>query len=114
MKQKGFHADRLKPKSLNPREFAFARKWEEEHDLKACRTILDHLVPCVTERDRQVAATVIQWLGSNVGMSFLEEVIKSSPDIQRYLAMHAESRASRRHGSETAEHRGNLLNAVGF
>ena len=28
------------------------------------------------ERDRIVAATVIQWLGSNVGFGFLEEALR--------------------------------------
>ena len=32
----------------------------------------------VTHRDRMVAATVIQWLGSHVGQYFLEQVKKST------------------------------------
>lgn len=34
----------------------------------------------VTERDRKVAATVIQWLGTNVGMGFLHMVLSKNCD----------------------------------
>jgi len=30
----------------------------------------------ITSRDRLIVATVIQWLGSNCGMSFLHEALK--------------------------------------
>ena len=30
----------------------------------------------INERDRMIVATVIQWLGSNVGFSFLHETLK--------------------------------------
>ncbi len=29
------------------------------------------IIPDATDRDKQVAATVVQWLGSNVGQDFL-------------------------------------------
>lgn len=32
----------------------------------------------ITNRDRMVAATVVQWLGSNVGFCFLEECLKKA------------------------------------
>jgi hypothetical protein len=33
-------------------------------------------VGAITERDRNIAATLIQWLGSNVGMAFLHESLR--------------------------------------
>ena len=93
----GLHADRLKPKRGNPREVAFASHWALENNHRdVLRRLLE--VPCPpndpqccilrgenggwklplgfnTERDDQIAATVIQWLGSNVGFSFLQEAL---------------------------------------
>lgn len=72
----------------NPSEKTFAEHWErinvsrfEGLDGKG---VLDYLLAKdpnypkdeVTERDRQVAATVIQWLGSPVGTHFLREVVE--------------------------------------
>ena len=95
---KGLHANRLSPTAGNPREIEFVKQWEKEHEFN---DLLDGLfsVPChaddqdrtgcdslngpvkrplgeVTDRDRVVAATVFQWLGSNCGMSTIEEVLQ--------------------------------------
>jgi hypothetical protein len=91
MKQKleltypGFSAFRLDPKQDNPREVTFAHLWQEEHDRAARRDIVGHLIPDLTERDVSVAATIIQWLGSNVGMSFLHDAAKRNPKIREFL-----------------------------
>lgn len=77
MKNKGLHQYRFKE---NPLEKAFAKQWEKEN---VEGRILDYLLAKdlnypkgeVTDRDREVAATVIQWLGSPCGQSFVEEVI---------------------------------------
>jgi hypothetical protein len=84
-------------------EKAFADQWHDENDVTrrwaGTTRVLDalmraagtvdknlmsplgdsrpyHFPDGVTQRDATVAATVIQWLGSNVGRSFLEEALK--------------------------------------
>lgn len=72
---------------FNIRERVFAERWMFEHkrtDLLRLlfeRTPINLLLPyhpriILTARDRFVAATVIQWLGSNVGFSFLQECLE--------------------------------------
>jgi hypothetical protein len=64
----------------NPLERVFADAWK-----KQAPSTLGYLI-CgqdinrhdYTERDAEVAATVIQWLGSPVGKSFLDEVLKGT------------------------------------
>lgn len=64
----------------NPQEAALAKAWQDEHAYGRGHGILPYLLsnddgPVVpTERDEAVAATVIQWLGSPVGVSFLKKV----------------------------------------
>lgn len=90
-KNRGHMYDRVKH---NPREAAFARHWEkenlrnpgtnygrgilqdlfgEEHPMFGHRA--PHFKHIVTDSERFVAATVVQWLGSNCGMSFLREAL---------------------------------------
>lgn len=83
MKNKGKSQYRFKQ---NPMEKVFAESWEEINLTPPGRAngkgILDYLMAEdpnkpngeVTDRDRLVAATVIQWLGSPVGQSFLTQV----------------------------------------
>jgi hypothetical protein len=66
----------------NKRERAFAEQWEIEN--KQSRT-LDKLTLASTDRDIEVAATIIQWLGSNVGMAFLSAAMKREPEIKEWL-----------------------------
>lgn len=97
-KVRGVSSHRLKPNAGNPREVAFMDQWDYENEGDS-RDMLSALMTesCdkddpdrvtgfgdvlgqhykrplgpTTLRDRIVAATVIQWLGSNVGMSFVE------------------------------------------
>ncbi|MBE3143813.1 MAG: hypothetical protein IMZ61_07815 [Planctomycetes bacterium] len=84
MKNKGLHQYRFKD---NPLEEAFALAWDQinrsyvDNKLDG-RGTLDYLLAknCndprgeVTPRDREVAATVIQWLGSPIGQSFIQEI----------------------------------------
>jgi hypothetical protein len=78
-KNVGLSAWRLKPQQANPEEVAFAKKWNEQNQEKG---ILSYLLDPqnrgssahVSDRDRMVAATVIQWLGSPVGQNFLREL----------------------------------------
>jgi len=65
----------------NPLEKKFAEAWKEMNR-NGHRGTLEYLLAEdpnwpkdeVTSRDRMVAATVIQWLGSNVGQYFLEQI----------------------------------------
>lgn len=71
----------------NPLEKLFAEAWQDQHAMNGRH--LDHLLTPASEgpyfqpiesseRDHEVAATVIQWLGSPVGQGFLEEVLKEA------------------------------------
>ncbi len=75
MKNKGKRRRRCKN---NPLEKRFAEEWEQIN-LKDSNGTLNYLLSetinyplgRVSERDRMVAATVIQWLGSPVGQQFI-------------------------------------------
>jgi hypothetical protein len=71
--------------SQNPLEQRFAEAWDRRNKrANAGWGVLDYLFAEknvfphgeVTERDRMVAATIIQWLGSPVGQEFLRDVVK--------------------------------------
>jgi len=83
----------------NPRELSFQKSWEIENkeSIKYNGSnevdLLQFLftqeggsfffgwrkrVKTITNRDRMIVATVIQWLGSNVGFCFLERMLKSA------------------------------------
>ena len=89
---KGLHTHRL-THPASALERAFAEQWDVENERKGlCEPVLQLLlyqrapkkgeVPVSpfgtivdgipTEREQEVAATVIQWLGTNVGYCFLE------------------------------------------
>lgn len=97
MSAQGLHARRLSaPGGSADREQAFAKAWADSpeilHDLLG--------VPCakddegafytvnfgwykkpigdVTPRDEQIAATLVQWFGTNVGFCFIEETLKKA------------------------------------
>jgi len=75
---KGLHTNRFKN---NPEEKRFADAWDERNKLG---NNLAHLLdtrpvqgghpPTPSDRDYEVAATVIQWLGSHVGECFLRDL----------------------------------------
>ena len=72
----GINKHRLGENSL---ELAFAFVWQEineQRDLLECllHTGGSGFPKELTDRDREVAATIIQWLGSPVGQDFLREV----------------------------------------
>ena len=90
MKNKGMHQYRFKQ---NPMEEIFAKAWEERDTDPSGRAdgrgTLDYLLAEnpneprgeVSDRDRIVAATVIQWLGSPVGQYFLDEINERRKEI---------------------------------
>lgn len=81
MKHQGISPYRFKD---NPLERAFAEAWDE-HNSRGKYSTLQYLMSpdCsggnppteCSDRDRLVAATVIQWLGSPVGQDFLMDVL---------------------------------------
>lgn len=80
-KVKGLHAGRL---LHSEREATFAAKWKE----RVAGGILTHLISeYVTDNQAEIAATVVQWLGSDVGLSFLRECVKANPNIKQYLEL---------------------------
>lgn len=75
-KPKGLHLHRFKD---NPEEKRFAEAWQQICEQGDTLAYLLHVgdqggfrPPQPSERDQTVAATVIQWLGSPVGQSWLE------------------------------------------
>lgn len=84
MKHKGMHTYRLKGEPL---EAAYADAWQRMNDVGH---VLDYMLStdnkrvCPSDRDVLVAATVIQWLGSPVGSSFVRDVLSGmdAPDFE--------------------------------
>ncbi len=78
MKNKGLYTHRFKD---NPEEKRFAEAWDTINRLGSnLAYLLDpkngvgSRPPEPTDRERVVAATVIQWLGSPVGQAFLRDL----------------------------------------
>ena len=74
MKYKGLNLHRFKD---NPEERRFAEAWDAQQQgrtLAYLLSIQQHSPPDPTDREHEVAATVVQWLGSPVGQSFLREL----------------------------------------
>lgn len=102
----GLHSERCQN---NPREQAFAEEWREENrtdvavnygfgilqDLMMIRTgnkdrfnwvsgQEEVFAEIITERDARIVATVVQWLGSNIGMDFIRSALsKCGYDVIR-------------------------------
>ena len=93
-KNLSWRSDRLKFNS-NDIENAFSSHWKKENErvigISYGEGILQNLffdivnkyndIECMLEinnRDRLVAATVIQWLGTNVGFCFLKETLSDA------------------------------------
>ena len=71
-------------------ERAFASAWEIKNSprITGSKTLLRSLLhDNVSKRDAVVAATVIQWLGTNVGTSFLRDVIRKSKQLRIELGI---------------------------
>lgn len=73
---------------FNYKEKAFAETWKKENKIESHvnqgQGTLQNLMfdrnnePCyyITKNDRVIVATVIQWLGTNIGFNFLERALK--------------------------------------
>lgn len=87
IKHQGLHAHRLK---TNVGEARFAAAWETVNEREQ---LLDYLLhtgsqggtppPEAEGRDRVVAATVVQWLGSAVGENFLRDLGYERAPVKR-------------------------------
>lgn len=95
MKNKGLHQNRFES---NPVEKIFAKGWD---GLNKQSNTLDYLLaekinhPTfdeVSNRDRVVAATVVQWLGSPCGQGFLTEMRNNIESYQRNKAQKRKSK----------------------
>lgn len=72
----------------NDREKAFSDLWKKENKIESCinpgHGTLQNIVMdreqkplfYITKNDRIIVATVIQWLGTNIGFNFLERALK--------------------------------------
>ena len=79
IKEKGLYTHRFKD---NPDERKFAKEWDKKCNSPFAGNLLKYLLSPKhhklaeleqpSDRDRTVAATIIQWLGSPVGQNFLE------------------------------------------
>ena len=86
-RMRGLHADRYQKLPMRGEllEFQFANAWAKQHGEGYGPGTLAHLLgdgqtPAQpTDRDYLVAATVIQWLGSSVGQSFIGEALSLAP-----------------------------------
>lgn len=74
-KHVGLHPYRLRD---NPREQEFAEAWHDEnkhgHTLEYILSVDNRRIDA-SDHDSMVAATIIQWLGTNVGFYFLRRVL---------------------------------------
>lgn len=75
-KNRGLHSNRY---SREPEEKRFAEAWDAKN--RGVVRTLNYLLSSdsqraiePSDRERVLAATVIQWLGSSVGQSFLEDL----------------------------------------
>lgn len=82
----GLNWKRIHPDAGNLLEQIYAIQWQDENRIQTGRPtpLLAHLLNGqFSERDAQVAATVIQWLGSHVGRSFVQEGLRKESFYQR-------------------------------
>lgn len=71
LKAQGLHANRLSMPTAEL-ERSFAKCWDEINPQQLQYLIGDD----PSKKEREVAATVIQWLGSTVGFDFVQEAIR--------------------------------------
>lgn len=88
-KHTGIQYHRLTKAANNPDEVLFHDAWiEEQRHGQILGRILgtnERNPRTPTESECKVAATVIQWLGTNCGRSFLREVVQKSENLKDWL-----------------------------
>lgn len=70
----GYASNRLNNEK-NELERVFAKAWKEEQSGEQGQPLLSLLIPGCSTEQAKAAATVVQWLGTEVGQSFLENVM---------------------------------------
>lgn len=88
-KNRGFLYERIadnRKYKYNDTEEAFIKEWNKKYGMhnQSYASEINLLFLSrkferrlkITPRDRMVAATIIQWLGSNCGMAFIETVLR--------------------------------------
>ena len=83
-KYQGNHFNRCEPRAGNPRELVFALEWQDQNERHRTLSYLmgkGSQPADTTSRDHLVASSVIQWLGSPVGFSFLQDTVRK---LKRY------------------------------
>ena len=83
----GLHQNRFQN---NPAEKAISDLWTKENENGRILEWLlcqekGRIARDLTQEEATTAATVIQWLGTIVGRSFLVDAIKSNEDLERYI-----------------------------
>lgn len=63
---------------FDPMEAAFAMDWEKLQKRERGSLLKEIVCEHATKRDRYVAASVIQWLGTNVGFGFLTNALQKA------------------------------------
>jgi len=94
----GYDEHRLNVAYPDNGEMAFAKAWVDKNAERGSCDFLPLLIPQPTQRDAKVAATIIQWLGTNIGSGFLAEVIRKSPEMANFLSRpvkHQETKSRR-------------------
>ena len=110
MKHEGFSKHRLSRPDLSAKEIAFAKAWEKcgaVQTMSGTTHILESLIPKATQRDATVVATIVQWLGSNIGTCFLFDVLADNPEIFEYEVERVHERIKkclRERGKHMREH----------
>lgn len=112
---RGKHFERTKSMRYHARERVLAEAWAKEQkdhrildhllhsfqDERPSKGYIEHGAYVSTSEEHRIAATVIQWLGSPIGRSWLEDVLKVA-DREH------EAQVERRKRIELEEHRAQL------
>ena len=81
----GYDKHRLTVHPGNEVEVAMAQEWALQNNVNKHTRTLDYLIPDPTQRDAKVAATIVQWFGTAVGLCFINRVIRTCPEMGEYF-----------------------------
>lgn len=79
------HTPIREPRKGFPREHVFAGRWQRLMQAKCCalRSVLQDYLGPIGQREASVAASVVTWLGTNIGQALLDDAksrLSRSPD----------------------------------
>jgi len=86
LEHKGYDDHRLSDNLRNESEITLAHHWVKRNTDNGKYGFLKYLIPEPTQRDAKVAATIIQWLGTNIGLAFLSEAVRESTQLSNFLS----------------------------